>query len=380
MNEQKIMVFTHCCIEGHTSIALLKASFACEVDYKTCAPNNWMDLLRKQFKKEEKTGEKPFIFITDLNIPEAQRDNPQVQELLDMINNRGNVILIDHHLKATWLMKEPRIDAFVDPNAKSASHIVLDTLKANSLSESKRIEMGLDKFIKFPSELDAVLSTNYHRLEENFDPTVKVIDAIDSGEKGYEHILYVFHSNKKEFINNLAKNYSIELSQEQMAKYKEYEKQKKKKIQAFIKKALNGKSRIMKVFKDNNGLTCVKTICPKDTDIKAFDISNAIAKKSFKYDYLMVVRPHERGMPVSVIAKSERANAAEKASEFGGGGHFEAASYNSSLEKEQMLTENDEFFFTKASIKLLAICDPKKRVNITSKFKIKMPYALEFAL
>lgn len=378
MDAQKIMVFTHCCIEGHTSVALIKASFACEVGFKTCVPDNWMELLKKQFKKEEETGEKPFIFITDLNIPDHKRDDPQVQELLDMINKRGNVMLIDHHEKAAWLMDEPRINAFVNPYAKSASHIVLDTLKSNSLSDSRRKELGLDGFIKFPAELSELLlnKTNYHTLK-NFDSTIETIDAIDSGQEGYGHIFYVFHSDKKAFITRIADNYSIELSPEQMEQYEEYEKQKQRKVKAFIKKALNGRSRIMKVFKDNRGLTCVKTICPKDSDIRVYDIEKALLKMNLKHDLFIAVRPHERGMPVSIIAASERANAAEKAAEYGGSGHAEAASYNSNLEKEQMVKEKDEYVF--GSIKPLAMCDPKTRVNIARRFKIKKRDSFAFA-
>ena len=289
MDVQKVKNFTHCCIEGYTCAALFKSSFPnCEFKYETCTPNDWMKRVTT-FVKSEKRGEKAFIFITDLNIPEAKKNEPEVQEFLDLIGKRGNVFLIDHHDTAGWLVEDNRINVHVDPAAKSASHIVLDTLKYNLLTEEGRKKENLVGLQEFPLELKKCLTADYGKLND-LNLVVKVMDVIDCGEDGHEDVLFVFHNNKKKFFENVAKNRSVETSPEQKKESKLFLAQKKRKIKDFIAKASKSNSNITQIDKDENGFTRVRVICPGDKDVLACDIAKELNKLNVRCDYLEVFR------------------------------------------------------------------------------------------
>lgn len=384
---REIMIIAHGCPDGHSSIALLKSSFesqTCKVNYKTANPDTWMDLLSEFIVNEKNEGEKPFIFVADFNM--ANPNDIKAQELLEKIKARGNVIIIDHHKEAVWLNKEEGIDAQVVV-ADSAAGLVHNILKANTLNEGERKEKNLDNCLIFPEKLRNSLNTDYEKLNK-FNSFVEAIDKIDSGKDGHDDIIYVFKSSKAEkgsstkheFIDEIVNNYTIRCSDEQRKEVEEHIRKTAEKKRDFMKKALEGKVRILRVVKDNNGLLCAEIICPKN--ILAYDVSKAF-KESIKMksiDYLRIFRAHDKKVDgkvkVSLVSVREDVDVAKIAVREKGSGHKNSAGCLADPEVAGIIKNGKEYEFVGKALQPFANCgkndmrELKKRIrNIVNKMR-----------
>lgn len=224
---------------------------------------------------------KPFIIAVDLNIKTGNKEE------FDKLEEYGNYAWIDHHDTGDHANIYSRVHTQSD--AKSASGVVYETLKANVLGqrqklidflvqkndtealkymESPRIPLNIindikDKYLddlsvelkeylmlnpyEFPKEVKQDMTITIEELNK-YEDVIKAIDEMDSGDKEKKYGMYYYYERKpdedfvkrmfdnSENINNPSKFFTLE----EQEVYKNYDKDMRDKADRIVDSAVKG--------------------------------------------------------------------------------------------------------------------------------------------
>lgn len=281
--KDKIMLFTHKDMDGLGCHILLEKVMQTSPAYKYVTNSNSNKAIRDFIKNDDDT----FLIITDLNVD---------KETAEMLDQRGNVILIDHHLSAEFLKDYDW--AFVKIGL-SATLLVYHFLKEN-----------------FNADIDAYKDFAY--MVDDYDTWKHKMPVSNRF-----NILYLFIGEER-FFNRFTNNSSIELTDTENLIVTIQEEN----IERYIKN------------KCENNLEMVDTKHGKCAVVFAEDHINLVAHfllDNYDIDYAMIIAGGEK---VSLRSK-EDFDVSAIAQLYGGGGHKNAAGFQ--LNKEDKLSVLKKF-------------------------------------
>lgn len=265
----KIMIFTHKDMDGLGCHILLEKVMKTSPAFKYVTNYNSNKAIKDFIKNDNDT----FIVITDVNVD---------KETAELLNERGRVILIDHHLSAQFL--DEYNWAFIEMDL-SATLLVYHFLKEN-------YEVDITAYEDFARMVD-----DYDTWKHNF-PVSKRFNA-----------LYLFIGEER-FFNRFVNNSSIELTETEDLIVTLQEEN----IERYIKN------------KCENNIEIIDTKHGKCAVVFADDHINAIAHHlldNYEVDYVMVIAGGEK---VSLRSK-ENFDVSAIAQIYCGGGHKNAAGF-----------------------------------------------------